>query len=139
MSDFNQQIIDEFRANNGVVTTMGFGDNLVLLHTTGAKSGQERINPLMSIPDGDDAWIVAASAGGSPKHPDWYHNVVADQQVSIERVIDGAPQTRSAVAEDLQGEARDAAWAKFLAASPAFAQYEQSAGGRVIPVVRLQS
>ena len=92
MSDFNQQIIDEFHANRGTVTTMGFGDRLVLVHSTGAKSGAPRTNPLMGIPDGD-GWLIAASKGGAPDNPDWYHNLLANPAASVE-VPDASADSR---------------------------------------------
>lgn len=139
MSDFNQQIIDEFHANRGTVTTMGFGDRLVLVHSTGARSGAPRTNPLMGIPDGD-GWLIAASKGGAPDHPDWYHNLLANPSASVEvpdASADGGIASYDVVAEDLQGSARDEAWDKFKAASPGFGEYEVNAAPRVIPVVRL--
>lgn len=137
--DFNQQIIEEFRSNRGHVETMGFGGRLVLIHNFGAKSGAERINPTMGIPT-QDGWLVAASAAGASKHPDWYHNLLANPEVSIEvPTADsesgiGAVQVR---AHDLTGTERDQAWAQFTSLSPGFAEYEQKAGDRVIPVLHL--
>ena len=82
VSDFNQGIIDEFRANNGTVTAMGFGRALALVHSTGAKSGEPRVNPLAAIHD-DEGWLLPASAGGSPKNPAWYHNLKAHPDVEV--------------------------------------------------------
>jgi deazaflavin-dependent nitroreductase family protein len=131
---FNDAIIDEFRANGGAVSR--FGDDLVLVHSTGAKSGAERIHPVLGIRDGG-GWLIAASKGGAPEHPAWFHNLVAHPHATIE-----APDGRGGIdtvavrAEVLAGAEREAAWARFLDRSPAFAQYEARAG-RVIPVVRL--
>ena len=139
MNDFNQQIIEEFRSNAGTVTTMGFGDHLVLVHSTGAKSGQPRINPVMGIPDGD-GWLVAASKAGAPDNPDWYFNLVANPTAAVEvpeADAEAGIATYDVVAEDLQGDARDQAWAKFKSASSGFGEYEVKAAPRVIPVVRL--
>jgi deazaflavin-dependent oxidoreductase (nitroreductase family) len=136
VSDFNAGIIDEFRSNGGAVSR-GFGTDLVLLHSTGARSGAQRIHPVLALRDGD-AWLIAASKGGSPEHPAWFHNLVAHPDASVE-----APDQRGGIdtvdvrAEALQGEARDAAWARFLEKSPAFGRYEETAGGRIIPVVKL--
>lgn len=139
MADFNTQIIEEFHSNRGTVTAMGFGDRLVLVHSVGARSGAPRINPLMGIVDGD-GWLIAASKGGAPDNPDWYHNLKANPSASVE-VPDAAADSGIAaydvVAEDLQGGDRDEAWAKFKAASPGFGEYEVNAAPRVIPVVRL--
>ena len=132
MAGFNDTIIAEFRANGGRVTTAGFGDSLVLLHTVGAKSGEGRINPLMAIPV-EGGWIVAASAAGAPRHPAWFHNIVANGQVRVETgggIVDVA-------ATVLEGADYDAGWAAFTTASPAFGGYKAKAGGRVIPVVKL--
>lgn len=136
MSDFNTRIVDEFRANGGAVGH-GFGTDLVLLHSIGAKSGTERVHPVMALRDGD-GWLIAASKGGAPEHPAWFHNLVAHPDVDLE-----APDLRGGIdmvpvrATVLDGEARDAAWARFVDRSPAFGQYEERAGGRRIPVVRL--
>jgi len=132
MAGFNDTIIAEFRANGGRVTTAGFGDSLVLLHTVGAKSGEGRINPLMAIPV-EGGWIVAASAAGAPKHPAWFHNIVANGEVKVE-TGDGIVDVAATV---LEGDDYDAGWAAFTSRSPAFGGYQQKAGDRVIPVVRL--
>ena len=133
MTDWNQQIIDEFRRNGGTVETMGFGRGLVLLHHRGAKTETERINPVAAIRDSDDAWLVAASAAGADHHPAWYHNLLAHPEVSIETPDDGVlPVT----AHDLPRPERDAAWARFTQWSDGFAGYEAKTA-RVIPVLRL--
>jgi deazaflavin-dependent oxidoreductase (nitroreductase family) len=133
MSDFNERIIAEFRANNGHVTTAGFGDGLVLLHTVGAKSGEPRVNPLAAIPHGD-GWLVAASAGGAEKHPAWYFNLLANSTVEVET----GQGVVSAAAYELHGSDCDDAWAKFVARSSAFAGYQERAGDRSIPVIWLR-
>ena len=133
MSDWNQNIIDEFRANGGTVTTMGFGRGLVLLHHIGARTGTERVAPLAALhPDGD-RWFLAASKGGAPDNPDWYHNLRAHPEVSIETPDDGTVEVRARV---LEGAERDEAWAGFTAMSEGFRSYEQKTT-RVIPVVEL--
>lgn len=139
MNDFNTQIIEEFHANRGSVTTMGFGDRLVLVHSIGAKSGAQRTNPLMGIPAGD-GWLIAASKGGAPDNPDWYYNLLANPSASVEvpdASADSGIAAYDVVAEDLQGDARDEAWSQFTAVSPGFGEYEVNAAPRVIPVVRL--
>jgi deazaflavin-dependent oxidoreductase (nitroreductase family) len=132
VSGFNDKIIDEFRSNAGHVTTAGFGDDLVLVHSIGAKSGAERISPLMAIADGD-AWLVAASAGGSHVHPAWYYNLIAHPETTIETPTG----TVDVTATELDGDAHAAGWAKFIAHGPAFASYQDRAGARTIPVMRL--
>ena len=136
MSDFNTGIIEEFRANGGAVSR-GFGTDLVLVHSTGAKSGAERIHPVLALRDGD-AWLIAASKAGAPEHPAWFHNLVAQPEASIEVPdLRGGIDTVPVRATVLDGAEHDAAWAAFLVKSPAFAQYEARTGGRRIPVVRL--
>ncbi|HZJ26149.1 MAG TPA: nitroreductase/quinone reductase family protein, partial [Acidimicrobiia bacterium] len=83
LNDFNQAIIDEFRANHGRVGGQFEGAPLLLLHSTGAKSGQERINPVMYQAVGDDDAVFASKAG-APDNPAWYHNVVANPDASVE-------------------------------------------------------
>ncbi|WP_375384509.1 nitroreductase/quinone reductase family protein [uncultured Microbacterium sp.] len=126
MSDFNSMIIEEFRANGGQVTTAGFGDRLVLLHTTGAKTGAERVSPLMGLPT-DDGWLVAASKGGAPEEPGWAHNLRVNPRAAVET----GTATVDAVAAELDGADHDAGWARFLAASPSFATYQERAGRKI--------
>jgi deazaflavin-dependent oxidoreductase (nitroreductase family) len=134
VSDWNQQIIDEFRANGGTVQTGGFGRGLVLLHHVGAKSGAERISPVAGIRTSPDTWLVAASAAGSDKHPAWYHNLVAHPDVSIETPDDGTVEVH---AVDLPRPERDAGWALFLERSEGFRTYEKKTS-RLIPVLELR-
>src|ERR1700730_12130313 len=83
-NNFNQQIIDQFRSNNGtMVSGMFKGAPLLLLTSTGARSGQTRLNPLAYTRDGH-RYVVIASKGGAPSHPDWYHNIVANPEVTVE-------------------------------------------------------
>jgi len=133
MSDWNQRVIDEFRANHGHVTSAGFGRGLVLVHHRGARSGQERVSPVAAIAQDDGAWLIAASAAGSDKNPDWYHNLLAHPDVRIETPDGDADVTVG----ELKGTDRDAAWAQFVARSEAFAGYERKTS-RLIPVLRLQ-
>lgn len=132
MSGFNDRIIEEFRANGGVVTTAGFGSGLVLLHTIGARSGEERVSPVLAIPDGG-GWLVIASAAGSPTHPAWYFNLKANPDASIEI----GTETVLVSAADVGPDEYEADWAKFTGRSPGFDEYKSRAGGRVLPIVRL--
>jgi deazaflavin-dependent oxidoreductase (nitroreductase family) len=132
MTDWNQQIVDEFRANGGTVQTMGFGRGLVLVHHLGARSGQERINPVANIREEDGSRLIAASKAGAPDNPDWYHNLLAHPDVTIE-TPDGVEQVH---VTDLEGAERDAAWERFKQMSDGFAAYEKKTD-RVIPVLRL--
>jgi deazaflavin-dependent oxidoreductase (nitroreductase family) len=130
--DWNTQIIEEFRANEGKVGGRFEGATMLLLHTTGAKSGQERVNPLVYLADGDDM-VVFASKGGAPTNPDWYHNLLANPEVTVEV----GTTTVRARARVTKGEERDALWARQVAARPQFADYEASTD-RVIPVIVLE-
>jgi len=132
-NNWNQNVIDEFRANDGMVTTAGFGRALVLLHHVGAKTGQERVAPARAIRQDQDTWLVAASKGGAPDNPAWFHNLQAHPDVSIEVPGEGTVAVRARV---LEGAERDAGWALFTAASPSFEQYEDRTT-RTIPVIAL--
>jgi len=130
--NFNDRIIEEFRANGGHVETAGFGDKLILLHTRGARSGEERVAPTMALRD-EDSWLVYASKAGAPENPAWYYNLVANPDITIE-----TPQGMVEVmAHELYGDERDKAWAKVVAVASGFADYQVKAGPRVIPVLRL--
>ena len=130
-NDWNQRIIDTFRANAGEVPQ--FGRSLVLVHHIGAKSGLERVSPVMALRDGDDTWLIAASKAGAPENPAWYHNLRANPEAEIE-TPDGVVLVR---AEELVGADRDAAWSRFTAVSTGFAEYEAKTT-RTIPVLALK-
>lgn len=132
MSDYNAQIVDEFRANAGKVGGHWEGRNLLLLTTKGRKSGREYTTPIVYTPDGDRL-LVYASQGGSPDHPDWYLNLVANPHVTLEV---GA-ERYTAIAEPLVGDERDREYAAQAARVPTFAEYAQKTS-RVIPVVALR-
>ena len=134
MSDWNQAIIDEFRANEGRVGGNFEGRTLLLLHHRGAKSGEERINPLAYQPQDDGSVAVFASAGGAPKTPDWYYNLVAHPDVTVEI----GTETFPARARTAQGEERARIWERQKRDWPGFAEYEEKTRGiREIPVVIL--
>jgi deazaflavin-dependent oxidoreductase (nitroreductase family) len=133
MNDFNQTIIEEFRANKGVVGGGFAGAPVVLLHTTGAKSGSARVNPLVSLPQDDGTFYVFASKGGAPTSPDWYHNLVAHPEVTVEF----GTETFEATATPVTGPDRDRIYAEQVALNPGFGEYEVNAAPRVIPVVLL--
>lgn len=132
VNEWNKQIIEEFRANAGKVGGPFEGMPLLILHSTGRKSGQERLNPLV-YQSLDGAWAIFASKAGAPSHPDWYYNVTADADV----VIEVGAETRDVRARVAEGDERTRIWEAQKAAAPQFAEYEQSAGGREIPVVVL--
>lgn len=129
--DFNAQIIDEFRANEGRVGGMFENMPLLLLHHTGAKSGTPYVNPLAYLRDGD-RYAIFASKGGAPNNPAWYHNVKAHPDVSIEVGTD-AVEVRASEAET---EERSRLYAAQEQRSAAFTEYQEKAG-RTIPVIVL--
>jgi deazaflavin-dependent oxidoreductase (nitroreductase family) len=132
-NDFNAQIIAEFRANDGKVGGQFEGAPLLLLHTTGARSGQERVHPVVYLADGDRLYVFASKAG-APTNPDWYHNLVANPDVTLEV----GSETFPARATPLEGEERDRVFRRQADRMPGFAEYEQKAQGRVIPVIALE-
>jgi deazaflavin-dependent oxidoreductase (nitroreductase family) len=132
-NDFNQRIIEEFRANGGRVGGPFEGARLLLLTTTGARSGAAHTTLLGYLPDGGERILVIASAGGAPNHPDWFHNLVAHPRVTVE---DGV-FSYDAQAVILEGAERDRAFARAAEADPGWADY-QAKTTRIIPVVALQ-
>jgi deazaflavin-dependent oxidoreductase (nitroreductase family) len=132
MSDWNASIIEEFRNNEGKVGGQFEGAPLVLLHHKGAKSGTERVSPLVVLPDGEH-WVVFASKAGAPTNPDWFHNLVANPDTRIE-LGDQTIPVRARIAE---GDERERLWSKQKELMPGFADYEKSTE-RVIPVVVLE-
>ena len=130
--NYNEQIIEEFRANGGKVGGRFEGRPMLLLTTTGAKSGRQHTTPLVYLADGD-RWVVFASKGGAPSHPDWYRNLRAQPEVSIEVGTTTVPVR----AVEVTGEERDALYAKQAGIMPAFADYQAKAN-RLIPVIALE-
>lgn len=128
---WNRPIIEEFQANGGQVGGPYAGVPLLLLTTTGAKSGKQRINPLAYHADGERLVIIASKAG-APTHPDWYHNLVAHPDVTVEV----GTETFEARASVVQGAQRDELYANRVALMPNFAAY-QAKVTRTIPVVVL--
>jgi deazaflavin-dependent oxidoreductase (nitroreductase family) len=154
---WNERIIAEFRANAGYAAwssdeefaagrpvpppVPGFGGHrgmpLILVHHTGAKTGRERISPLFYLAVGD-SWAVFATHGGSPRHPVWYRNLVANPLTTIEVGTEGAGTERvPVVARTVEGAERERIWAAQTALVPKFAEFE-AASGRQIPVVLLE-
>ena len=129
--DFNARIIEEFRANEGRVGGPFEGGTLLLLHHVGARTGTPRVNPLMYNRDGD-RYVVFASKAGAPTNPDWYHNLKANPNTSIEVGTD----TVDVVASEPTGNERDRLYNAQAELRPQFAEY-QSKTDRVIPVVVL--
>ena len=131
-SDWNAAIIEEFRANGGRVGGQFEGAPLLLLHSVGARSGKERVNPMMYQAVGD-AYAVFASKGGAPFNPDWYHNLVANPEATVEvGAITVEVRARTA-----QGAERDTIWETQKERYPGFADYEASTT-RQIPLVMLE-
>jgi deazaflavin-dependent oxidoreductase (nitroreductase family) len=132
MADFNKQVVEEFRTNGGKVGGYFEGAPLLLLTTKGAKSNQPRVAPVMYLADGDRL-LIFASKGGAPTNPDWYHNLLAHSEASIEVGNESYNVTSSIVT----GEERDRLYAKQAKLYPGFADYEAKTT-RKIPVVALK-
>lgn len=135
MADWNEKVIDEFRANDGRVGGGFEGRTLLLLHHRGAKTGTERVNPVAYQRLSPDAVAIFASKGGAPTSPDWFHNLVANPDASVEIGTDAFP-VRARVAVD---EEREKIWERQKQDWPGFAEYEEKTKGiREIPVVVLE-
>ena len=130
--DFNKAIIEEFRANAGKVGGGFEGAPMILVHHTGAKTGTERIAPLVYQADGDNI-VIFASKGGAPNHPHWYLNLVANPKTKVE--VGG--ETIDVVARVAEGEERDRLWTTQKQVMPNFADYEARTE-REIPVIVLE-
>ncbi|TXH26759.1 nitroreductase family deazaflavin-dependent oxidoreductase [Mycobacterium sp. SMC-16] len=128
---FNAAIVDEFRANGGKVGGQFEGGNLLLLHTTGAKSGQPRMSPLAYLPV-DGKILIVGSKAGAPTHPDWVHNLRANPAARIEIGDD----EYDVVARELPDDEREATYPLITAVAPVFAEY-QAKTSRVIPLFEL--
>lgn len=132
MQDFNTKIIDEFRANQGKVGGSFAGAPMLLLHHKGRKSSTERVNPLVYLPDGD-RYVIFGSKGGSTKHPEWYLNLVANPDASIEVGTETIPVR----AETATGAEHERLYKEQASRMPVFAEY-QARAGRTIPAVVLK-
>lgn len=132
-SDFNRRLIADLRANGGRASSGPFaGRDVLILTTTGARTGETRENPLAFTRSGDD-YVVIASKGGSPTHPGWYHNLVAHPRV----VVEALGQRFRALARVAEGEERDRLYKAQADKMPAFWEYQQKAARR-IPVIVLE-
>jgi deazaflavin-dependent oxidoreductase (nitroreductase family) len=132
VNDFNQQTIKEFRANHGKLGGPFEGATMLLLHSTGAKTGKERVNPVAYQPVGNN-FAVFASKGGAPTNPDWYHNLLAHPATKVE-VGDDTIDVKARVAT---GDERERIWEEQKRSMPGFADYETKTS-RQIPVVVLE-
>jgi deazaflavin-dependent oxidoreductase (nitroreductase family) len=136
MSDWNDQIVAEFRANEGRVGGPFAGAPMIVVHHVGRSSGKEYITPLVYLPDegDDDASYIFASKGGAPENPEWYRNLVAADQATVEVGTSTYPVTIT----EVHGDERDRIYAEQVKRMPGFGEYEQKTQGiRVIPVLRL--
>ncbi len=131
VNNWNQKIIEEFRANGGKVGGPFDGAPVLLLHTTGAKTGRERVNPVMYLELGGRTFVFASKAG-APTNPDWYHNLRANPDVTAEI----GTATISARAVPIEGSERDEIYAEQARRYPGFQEYQEKTD-RVIPVVEL--
>ena len=131
ISDFNQRIIEEFRANGGKPPSWSGPSPLLLVHHRGAKSGLERVNPVAYLED-DGRYAIFASKAGAPTNPAWYHNLKAHPETTIEVGSDTIPVT----ADEARAEERKRLFAAQARRSPRFTEYEQKTD-RVIPVIVL--
>jgi deazaflavin-dependent oxidoreductase (nitroreductase family) len=137
MSDFNQQVIAEFRGNEGRVGPPFEGAPIVLVHHVGRKSGREYVSPLVYLPgEGDDDSVyIFASKGGAPAHPEWYLNLVAAGKATVEVGTSTYPVTLT----ELSGDERDRVYAEQVKHMPGFGEYAQKTEGiRTIPVLALR-
>jgi deazaflavin-dependent oxidoreductase (nitroreductase family) len=133
VSSWNDNVIAEFRDSKG--ETNRWGPKLVVMHTIGAKSGEERLAPVVGFRT-DGGWRVVASKGGAPDNPAWYHNVAANPSFDIEALVDGEIVTVAVTARELAGAEYDAAWQDIVAEAPPFAEYPTKTD-RAIPVFEL--
>jgi deazaflavin-dependent oxidoreductase (nitroreductase family) len=133
MADFNSKIIEEFRTNGGKVGGRFAGSDILLLHHTGARTGTERVSPLAYQRVGESFAVFASKAGG-PENPAWYHNLLAHPETTIEAGTETI-EVKARVAEPAE---RDVIWARQKERAPHFAQYEEKAAPRRIPVVVLE-
>jgi deazaflavin-dependent oxidoreductase (nitroreductase family) len=129
---YNAAVVEEFRTNGGQVTGMFEGAPLVLITTTGAKTGNRRTTPVVFTTDGDNV-VIIASKGGAPTSPDWYHNLVANPDVTVEL----PSETFEGRARVAKGDERERLWRAQADRMPNFDEY-QKATTRQIPVVVLE-
>ena len=136
MSDWNQSVIEDFRANEGRVGGGFAGAPMIVVHHVGRKSGKEYVNPLVYLPgEGDDDSIyIFASKGGTPENPEWYRNLIAAGQATVEVQTSTYPVTVT----EVSGDERDRIYAEQVKRMPGFGEYaEKTEGIRKIPVLRL--
>jgi deazaflavin-dependent oxidoreductase (nitroreductase family) len=120
VNSLNEEVIEEFRANDGRVTGSLTGTPILLLHHVGARSGIERVTPLAYTPHDGGRYLIVASNGGSPRNPSWYYNLKAHPKAHVEMDT----QAFTARAEELQGTARARVWPQVLAGSPSLREFD---------------
>lgn len=133
MRAYNRGVIEEFRANAGVLGGPFSGGGMLLLTTTGRTSGNPHTAPMMFKEHGDRLLVIASNAGAT-RHPSWYRNLVADPAVTVER---GAERFE-ATARTAEGAERDALWSDLIASHPFFVEHQTTAGARQIPLIVLE-
>jgi deazaflavin-dependent oxidoreductase (nitroreductase family) len=132
VSDWNTKIIEEFRANEGRVGGPFEGAPMILIHHIGAKSGTERVTPLVYVPQPGGQMVIIASKAGAPTNPDWYHNLKANPKVDVEV----GTETFPVEAAEVESPEREEIWAQVVARNPGFGEYQEKTT-RTIPVIRL--
>jgi len=135
MANYNDATINEFHAKDGKGVGP-FGDQLMLLTTVGARSGNDRISPVMYHRDGE-RYIVVASKGGAPDNPDWYNNLKANPVAKVEVGTEMGTESFEVTATEAEGEERDRLYAERVAIAPGFGEYERQTS-RKIPVMILE-
>jgi deazaflavin-dependent oxidoreductase (nitroreductase family) len=132
MSDWNTNIIEEFRANEGRVGGPFEGAPMILIHHIGAKSGTERVAPLVYFAQDDGSLVIVASKAGAPTNPDWYHNLKANPSIDVEVGTETFPVT----VEEVVGDERETLWKAVVTANPGFGEYQEKTT-RTLPLLRL--
>lgn len=132
VSNLNEQVIDDFRANGGRVGGPYEGAPLILVHHVGAKTGTKRVSPVMYFPQEDGRMVIVASHQGAPENPAWYHNLKANPRTDVE----AGAETFPVMVNEITGEERDAVWAGILAMVPSLAEFQKMTT-RTIPLLRL--
>jgi deazaflavin-dependent oxidoreductase (nitroreductase family) len=137
MTSWNDMVIAGFRAGDATIAGRFDRGRLLLLHTTGARTGEPRTAPLAYFPLDDGRLVIVGSAAGADQHPAWYFNVLADPHVTVERWEGDEQVSFPAVATVTEGAERDELWARTIGAAPGFADYQRKTD-RVLPVITLQ-
>lgn len=132
----NAKVVEAFRANGGDVDIRGYGRNLILMHTIGARTGKLRLTPVFALPD-DDGWTVLAAVQGAPSNPDWYHNLVANPEIDVEYPGESGVETVRARVREVPEAEWEAALAAVSERAPSFGELQQKTARR-IPIFQLR-